>query len=235
MTDHDIVILTEIKRAKLNHAPGFIPVVAKNQNSQRGGVAILFKQEIYQEVTAIDTTAQEQIWFQLRTVPGMKFGGVYIPPSDSPFFSSTSFAEIQARTQDSAYGYIVAGDMNTRCGDLVNDLVKDCHEIYYRPVDKTVNSNGKAIVQVCKDNNLVALNNLYTDVWSYPSSLTYRKKDKWISEVDYCFSSIHCINCATNLKVVQSTDLPSDHAPMSIDLSFPEEMIDAKVLLQRAQ
>lgn len=117
LRDHDIVVLTEIKRANVTHAPGFIPVVAKNKNSQRGGAVALFKHDMYYDIAVIDTLAQKQIWFQLQSVPGVKIGGAYIPPSDSPFFSNVSFSEIQARTQDNTMGYVVVSDMNTRCGD----------------------------------------------------------------------------------------------------------------------
>lgn len=235
LRDHDIVVLTEIKRANVTHAPGFVPVVAKNSSSQRGGVVVMFKHDIYDDVTLIDTTAQEQIWFQLQSVPGVMFGGAYIPPSDSPFFSDVGFSEIQVRSQDNTSAYVVVGDMNTRCGDKVKELIEGSNDMYYKPVDETVNSNGKSIIQVCKDNNLLVVNNLHTASTSFPSSLTYRKKKKWISEVDYCLISARYIRCVKNFEVNQNTVMPSDHAPVSIDLEFSEEMIDAKILLQRAQ
>ena len=194
----------------------------------------MFKHDIYRDVKEMDTTAQEQIWFQLQSVPGVTFGGAYIPPSDSPFFSDVSISEIQARTQDKSSGYIVVGDMNTRCGDKVNELINDGN-MYYMPNDETVNANGKSIIQVCKDNSLLAVNNLHTEFNSFPSALTYRKRDKWISEVDYCLITDRYVKCVKSFEVNQNTAMPSDHAPVSIDLEFPAAINDAKTLLKRAQ
>lgn len=84
------MVLSEIKRANVTYAPGFILVVAKNKNTQRGGVVTLFKYNVYNEVTVIDASPQEQIWFQ-PSVPGVMFGGIYIPPSDLAFFSNVTF------------------------------------------------------------------------------------------------------------------------------------------------
>lgn len=160
-----------------------------------GFVVTLFKHDIYNDVTVIDTSAQEQIWFQLQSVPSIIFGGTYIPPSDSPYFSYESSSEIQAKTQDTSFGYVVVGDMNTRCGDKVKELIEGSNDLYYKPIDVSVNNNGKSIIQVCKDNNLLVVNNLHTMCHSFPSSLTYRKRKKWISEVDYCLITAHYIKC----------------------------------------
>ena len=119
----------------MSHAPGFVPVVAKNLNTQRGGVVALFKHDIFKDVNAIDTSA------------------------DSPYFSSVRFSEIQAKTQNNTHGYVLVGYMNTRCGDKVK--VKS---------------------------------------YSFQSSLTYRKREKWISEVDYCLITDRYISVSEALK-----------------------------------
>ena len=76
--------------------------------------------------------------------------------------------------------------------------------------------------------------NLHIVSHSFPCSLTYRKRKIWISEVDYCLISASYINCVKSFEVNQNIDMPSDHAPLSIKLVFPEEMIDIKILLQGA-
>lgn len=102
--------------------------------------------------------------------------------------------------------------------------------MYYKPIDETVNNNGKIIIQVWKDNGLLVVNTVSN---SFPSALTDR--DKWNSEVDYCLILAQEITCVKNFEVNQNTAMPSDPAPVLIELEFPEKHIDAKIPLQRAQ
>lgn len=132
-------------------------------------------------------------------------------------------------------GYVVVGDINTRCGNKVKELLEDSNNMYYKPLDDTVNSNGRSSIQVCKGNDLLVMNNLHTASYSFPGSQTYCKREKWISEVDYCLTSARYVNCVKSFRVNQNTDMPSDHTPLSIELVFPEEIINAKLLLQCAQ
>lgn len=100
----------------------------------------------------------------------------------------------------------------------MKELLEGSNNMYYKPVDETENINGRSIIQVCKDNHLLVVNNLHTMTYSFPSSLTYRKREKWISEVDYCLITARYINCVKSFEVNQNTDMPSDHAPLSMSL-----------------
>lgn len=51
---------------------------------------VVYKTEVYQEITFIDTSAKEQVWFQDFTVTGMNLGGAYVPPVSS----TAAFVEI---------------------------------------------------------------------------------------------------------------------------------------------
>ena len=101
MSKHDIVVLSEIHRATVKHAPGFIPIVAKNDSpTHRGGLVILFKHSIYPEVCNVDKSVPEQIWFKLSSIPAVQFCGAYVAPTDSPYANDSSYAQVQARTID---------------------------------------------------------------------------------------------------------------------------------------
>lgn len=52
--------------------------------------------------------------------------------------------------------------MTTRCEDKVKELLKGCNNMLYNSIDVTVNTNGRGIIQVCKDNNRLDVNNLHT-------------------------------------------------------------------------
>ena len=123
MNRHDIVVLSEIHRATVKHAPGFIPIVANNPSpNNRGGLVVLFKYSVYPEVFDIDKSVPEQVWFRLRSVPGVQFCGAYIAPSDTLYFNENSFAELQARSCSRDRSTIICGDLNARCGDKVCEL-----------------------------------------------------------------------------------------------------------------
>ena len=97
---HDFVVLVEIKISKLPHVPGFIPVMAKTVNSRRGGVALLVKSRLYPDLCHVDNSANDQIWFSFSSVPGVRFGGVYLTPSSSPYFTESDIANVKTKTHD---------------------------------------------------------------------------------------------------------------------------------------
>ena len=236
MSKHDIVVISEIHRATVKHAPGFIPIVAKNNSpSHRGGLVILFKYSIYREVCNVDKSVPEQIWFKLSSIPAVQFCGAYVAPTDSPYANDSSFAEIQARTIDESLHYVIVGDFNARCGDGVSDLLHQNPDMQYRIVDSTVNSNGRDLLQVCSDNSLLILNNLRAGVNFFQGGLSFRRKKKWISELDLCLLSSSLLSCTKNLLVSQNTNDPSDHAPVSTEFVFTPDLIHPRSLLTRAE
>ena len=231
MSRHDIVVLSEIHRATVKHAPGFIPIIANNPSpNHRGGLVVLFKYSIYPEVFNIDKTVPEQLWFRLRSVPDVQFCGAYIAPSDSLYFNENSFAEMQARSNDRPC--VIVGDLNARCGDKVRELMVP--GVTYNPIDKVQNDNGRDVLQICKDNNLLVLNNLVAEERSFPSDLTFRRRKKWISEVDVCLLSSDLVDYAQSFHVSHD-DYPSDHAPVLVELAFKPDMINPRALLTRAE
>ncbi|MPC08434.1 hypothetical protein E2C01_001021 [Portunus trituberculatus] len=55
----------------------------------------MVKNYLAQSAMNVDTSTADQVWLQFPCVPGVVFGCCYIPPSDSPYFSHSSFASIQ--------------------------------------------------------------------------------------------------------------------------------------------
>ena len=236
MSEHEIVVLSEIHRATVKHAPGFTPIVAKNDSpTYRGGLAILFKHSIYPEVYDIDKSVPEQIWFKLRSIPTVQFCGAYVAPADSLYTNESSFAEIQARTINDNLHYVIVGDFNARCGDGVHELVHQTPDMQYNVVDSVINSNGRDVLQVCSDNKLLILNNLQTDKNLFEGGLTFRQKKKWVSELDLCLLSASLLSCTKNLHVSQDTNDPSDHAPVSAEFIFTPDLVHPRSLLTRAE
>ena len=49
----------------------------------------------------------------------------------------------------------IVGDLNARCGDKVCELTSA--GLAYSPIDKAQNENGRQMLQICKDNNILVL------------------------------------------------------------------------------
>ena len=120
---HDVIILSEIKIAKLPHVPGFVPIIAKTVNVRRGGLAVLVQSHLYSDICHIDNANNDQLWFSFSSIPDVCFCGAYITPSSSPYFCESDIANIQANTVNHSMNYVILGDLNTRMGKNVNDLV----------------------------------------------------------------------------------------------------------------
>ena len=238
MNCHDIVVLSETHRKSVSHAPGFIGYAASNPHNHRGGLAILFSQAIHADVVDLDTDVQEQIWFRLKSIARTQFCGLYISPSDSAYFSEESFAEVEARTLDQDHRYAIMGDMNTRCGLAVNDLVNGKESLLYSCKDIVQNDNGKKLIGICRSNSLLPLNNLRVSrTKCFEGGLTFRKRERWISEIDYCVVSPKIAQeCVSSFTIIADLEEPicklSDHAPVTVCFKFP---VDPTLLAERAR
>ncbi len=96
MLDYDIVVLQEIKTAFVFSLPGFICIRSAIIPGEEagGGVVVLSKNSVWQHVETVKTL-KDQVWFTLRSAPDLVFGGCYLTPIDSPYFSNDLFATIQ--------------------------------------------------------------------------------------------------------------------------------------------
>ena len=151
----------------------------------------------------------------MSSLPDIKIGGCYIPPPDSPYFDESSFAKIQEHCMDTKTQSIVIGDLNARCGKAVCMLEKsDCNYSQQALPDPLIRpqSNGNSILQLCKDTDMLILNNLIYrgDTRRFKSKLTYRKGQEFISELDLCLANYEALPLLESL-MVSEEQLPSDH------------------------
>ena len=140
-------------------------------------------------------------------------------PVDSSYFRHSTFASMSANVSSGKH-CIFAGDMNARVGHHVHDLVEGNDVMSYNVIDPTVNENGRSLTRLCKENDLLPVNNLCTPGGSWPSKLTFRRRKKWISEVDLCVVSRTMVSAITSFSANQDLNIPSDHAPMSVSFDF---------------
>ena len=155
---YDIVVLNEVKTSLHVCLPGYVSYMSYNKNcSHRGGTTIMLTNAISREVTVMDTSVPDQVWFQLRTVPKVVFGACYVPPSDSPYFTHGEFASMQERIMDNDrdYAYLILGDMNARFGGSVRRIVTNNTYTYPYIPDDVNTPNDNATINTPSDTDTV--------------------------------------------------------------------------------
>lgn len=184
--------------------------------SHRGGVGALVKSVLWPFVMELDLR-KDQVWFKLEFTPGLIFGGIYIPPSDSPYFSNQSFADIQEKCYE-GNDILLLGDLNARLGNLSGFEDTRGGLSYTNNVDRTTNQNGQKLVQLCTDLNLTPVNHASLMGIDFNGKLTYKKGNDWISQIDWCFVSKNIIKNICNFQILENIPAHSDHAAIVVDI-----------------
>ncbi len=237
------MFLVETKDPQPISVPGFISYCAKTsqENSHRGGVCALVKNSHADSIMSADTGSTDQIWIRFTYNPKVVIGSCYIPPRDSPYFTMDTIADIQSRILSSGDKYIIIGDINSRFGPALGeaDLRIDNNIPFTRlPSIDTVqhaNANARDIIRLCLSCQLVPINNCVIDGNLLQSNLTFRQRDTWVSELDWCLASTDkaVLSMFKTLAVDQDKKLPSNHAIVSVDIELGSGITD-EILLQRA-
>ena len=211
--------LSEIKTSYPFGVSGFICIRSRiiAGEEQRGGVAVLFKPEIWNSVYDI-SREHDQIWFKLYCAPDFNFCAIYITPSDSPYFQPSVISLLQAKAMSTSNKNIVLGDLNARIANL-SVLADPLRKISYSEnSDKKSNQNGKPVISVCKSCDLKPLNHLIFNGNKFQGDLTYKQGSQWISQLDWCLVSANALPHVASFKILHSSGLPTDHAALSLVL-----------------
>ena len=214
-----VVCISELKTTFPFGVPGFVCIRSLELSGEehRGGVAVLFRSDLWHEVQEV-IREQDQIWFKLYSTPGFRFCAVYNAPSDSPYYDPRILSLVQSHAKSSSDNIVVLGDINARISDL-SQLDDPCSGIsYHKNIDPGSNSNGKSVINVCLACDIKPLNHLQYKTQSFEGNLTYKKGGKWTSQLDWCLVSSKALNSVSSFSVLQSTDLPTDHAPITVEL-----------------
>lgn len=155
----------------------------KKARRNSGGITILTKLEISKFVSPIRVTSEHFIWLKIsRALTGYDKDlfccGAYIPPNGSPYYVSNPEIDLFADlTHDIAEfsndGFIlVTGDLNARIGnkqdlpEIENPNISPEYSPIQPPIvasprlsmDKTTNSWGRKLIELCHTCNLCLLN-----------------------------------------------------------------------------
>ena len=174
-------------------------------------------------------------------------GAIYVPPEQSRFCNDDEWLLLNNEITDlnNRYDYLIlTGDMNARTGQendyisadefLLNhfglndesitffdrsDLLTyhDLHAIRTSK-DATKNSNGRKLLELCRNNNLFILNGR-CDMDKNIGQYTYRES----SVIDYSIVSANCVKLVLHFQITETDDIFSDgHSLISTTLRVPD-------------
>lgn len=174
MQRFDIVVLVELKSGYVFSVPGF-EVLRSSNHELRGGVAVLVKCSLWTEVFNVQLL-HDQVWFKLSFMPDVVIGACYIPPADSPYFSPTSFSDIQNQILENDSKAVVIGDFNSRMSSLqrLNDSAQGI--TYSQNVDQGDNAHGRELLKMCVNLGMYPVNHLSRGERNFVGNKTFRKR-----------------------------------------------------------
>ena len=232
--NHDIIWILETKQIQSTNIPGFcVYYNGSHHGNHRGGVMLLIKQSFQNLIKNVNVSLESQIWLELSCVPNTRFGGIYVPPEDSPYYDQTIIANMQAQMSESE-NVVILGDFNGRVGKPDMHDSKGNKLEYVNICDTIQNSPGKKMINLCKDNSLVVVNHLNYFNKSFSGNLSYRKGNRWVSEIDLCIVNEKSLSKINEINVRQEIR-GSDHAPLCVTVNIENADLIASSLLERAK
>ena len=187
---------TKLDESDIFEVPGytFISQVRKEKCLRKsGGIGVFVKSALSEKVTFIDSDSDYVLWIKVdksavNTNEDLFCGIVYVPPSDSRFYSADEFSrfdaeitsmciehkyllltgDFNARTQNIA-DFVDSGDFLTRHFEYDDSLLAfyDTSNVFNKcphisaertSQDTILNNEGKLLLDICKSNNLLILN-----------------------------------------------------------------------------
>ena len=178
---------------------------------------MLVKCSLVPMITMVNMSIEGQIWMELSCCTGVRYGGVYIPPDDSPYYDPALLGALESQVRDCDQT-VVMGDLNARVGQLPNVSIEGKTFKYCQVKDFTVNNMGRAVANMCSGNDMVVANHLRIQDKQLGGNLSFRRTE-WISEIDLCLVKFKCIEMLKDLQIRQDIE-GSDHAPITITLDL---------------
>lgn len=233
VSHYDILFISEIKTNFSIHVPGFKSFINfDSENPNRGGIALFIKNYLVNFISSIDMSNKETIWLELSSHPHVCIGGLYLTPDTSHYSDQNVLPMVQSKILSSnATDFLLLGDFNARYG--INSLSKMNNianklligSFYENMADQVLrpNSNGRKMLNFMEHCNILSINGLtYPDKNKhFNSKLTFKRSLNWLSEIDFVYSSPNLIKYISNFQIHDNHQLPSNHAPISVDLCIP--------------
>ena len=144
----------------------------------RGGVAVYAKRTLCLSFRLYEDVCPDAVILEIVNTNAVIIAP-YIVPDNSKYKIEKIFSIIDFIIKNFKNKYVyIMGDLNARCGIPVSTLQYACNP------DKIINSNGRKMLSVCSENDLVLVNGLTYDGISHDSKFAFfrgqlRSQNDW--------------------------------------------------------
>ena len=214
-----MIWISELKTDSDIHLPGYKLYRNTIKYNNHGGIALFIKDASTKYNNTIEFCGDDGIYVSFSHIPNIIFSGWYVPPSDSLYYTNDVFASLSSKIHGENRSIIIFGDFNAKIRNY-NEILQSDSMYNYKFSDETRNSNGDLLKSICIQNKLVIVNGLTNKDVTYDNKPTYKKKNNWISKLDFCIVSENIIPLIDSFEVIHGiTPLPSDHAIITCSLN----------------
>ena len=213
---YDVLIIMETHFKVRHRCPEEFEMVGKSvpicEKTGRGGVAVYARKILKLSFHVYHDICPEALVMKLCNT-NVVIIAPYVVPDNSKFkvdkiFSIINFI-IQNFPRDHVY---MMGDMNARCATPDNTHT---HQ-YIRNPDNVINSNGRKLMSLCAESDLVIVNGLKYRDRQFDTNFTYHRGNLK-SQNDWCVTN-H-IESVRSFEILEKLDV-SDHNPCGITLMY---------------
>ena len=187
------------------------PCMRSSNENPRGGCIMYIREDLMKYVEGIDKNYNDTIVLYMAF--NLIICGMYIPPTTSKYFDDHfDILDVYSSTDSNV---IICGDLNARVGNLklLNGLT------YKDNPDPETNQHGKALLDLCKSNDIAPLNMLTNNGASFEGGFTFQRHNQK-SQNDWILSSRNCLKHVVNFQIIDDLSGISDHTPLSATLEF---------------
>ena len=185
LSKYDIIWIAELKNNIDVHLPGFKCYRNAKRYANHGGLCVFIKYYLVDHIHMMRFDDDDGIWVNFSHIQNVIFSGYYVPPESSPYHKMSILSKINLRLAEFNKQCIIFGDFNAKIADFNSILTNNTYSYPIQSKKEKI-INGDLLQAICKKNQLVILNNLKAEKETFIGDLTFRKKDKWISEIDFC-------------------------------------------------
>lgn len=184
----DILIITETHYGIRSRCPEDFLFVCRSKEIKskkpRGGVAFYINKKCNFSLETLCDSLRECTVVQVKD-SNLIIAGIYIPPSNSPYFDKCSFSNLELIYEKYKSSHlIIAGDMNTRIGTPIYDNEMIDHT---KNPDEVINENGRKLLNwIRSTQSMIILNGLVYNSKNFESKFTYFR-GKVCSQNDYIY------------------------------------------------
>jgi len=238
-TSHNLDLSMYFDDYVLYHCPG---IKLSPQGRRSGGVAVLIRKQLALQVCKIQLQYDNVVVFQIQSRRPIIVICAYVPPVDSPYYSSRhvkcnlSFLEDIILELERSYPecmIMICGDLNARIGDwhvhthsneYDNGFSEDSSGIectcdHFRlprkSQDSTVNHFGTKLIEICRIYHLCVLNGCANSDREGRSTYISPLGE---SVVDYCLLYANALHYDIDVNV--ASRIESQHMPLEISLGL---------------